>query len=86
MKVNSDDKKPGKVRYLPHHAVYREDKASTKTRIVFDGSRHDGNEVSLNDCVLPGPGSSAKSCLSTSSFPEPFNCNYGRCSKDVFAD
>ena len=55
VKVNSDDKKPEKVRYLPHHAVYREDKASTKTRIVFDGSCHDGNEVSLNDCVLPGP-------------------------------
>ena len=55
MKVNSDDKKPEKVRCLPHHAVYHEDKASTKTRIVFDGSCHDGNEVSLNDCVLPGP-------------------------------
>ena len=55
VKVNSDDKKQEKVRYLPHHAVYREDKASTKTRIVFDGSCHDGNEVSLNDCVLPGP-------------------------------
>ena len=55
VKVNSDDKKSEKVRYLPHHAVYREDKASTKTRIVFDGSCHDRNEVSLNDCVLPGP-------------------------------
>ena len=55
MKVNSDDKKPEKVRCLPHHAVYREDKASKKTRIVFNGSCHDGNEVSLNDCVLPGP-------------------------------
>ena len=54
-KVNSHDKKPEKVRYLLHHAVYREDKASTKTRIVFDGSCHDGNEVSLNNCVLPGP-------------------------------
>ena len=55
VKVNSDDKKPEKVRYLLHHAVYHEDKASTKARIVFDGSCHDGNEVSLNDCVLPGP-------------------------------
>ena len=55
MKVNSDDKETVKVRYLPHHAVYCGDKASTKTRIVFDGSCHDGNEVSLNDCVLPGP-------------------------------
>ena len=56
VKVNSDNKKPEKVRYLLHHAVYHEDKASsTKTRIVFDGSCHDGNEVSLNDCVLPDP-------------------------------
>ena len=55
MKVNSDNKKLEKVRYLSHHAVYHEDQAFTKTRIVFDGSCCDGNEVSLNDCVLPGP-------------------------------
>ena len=55
VKVNSDNKKPEKVRYLLHNAVYHEDKASTKTRIVFDGSFRDGNEVLLNDCVLPGP-------------------------------
>ena len=30
VKVNSFDKKPEKVKYLPHHAVYREDKTSTK--------------------------------------------------------
>ena len=55
VEVINDNKEPKRVRYLPHHAVYREDKSSTKTRIVFDGSCHDGNEVSLNDCVLPGP-------------------------------
>ena len=31
-------KKGETVRYLPHHAVYREDKSTTKTRIVFDAS------------------------------------------------
>ena len=36
-----------RVRYLPHHAVFREDKSSTKA--------HDTDEASLNDCVLPGP-------------------------------
>ena len=44
-----------RVRYLPHHAVFREDKSSTKTHIVFDASAHDTDEASLNDCVLPGP-------------------------------
>ena len=43
-----------RVRYLPHHAVFREDKSSTKTRIVFYASAHDTDEASLNDCVLPG--------------------------------
>ena len=52
VKVNSDNKKLEKVRYLSHHAVYHEDQAFTKTRIVFDGSCCDGNEVSLNDCVF----------------------------------
>ena len=44
-----------RVRYFPHHAVFRENKSSTKTRIVFDASAHDTDEASLNDCVLPGP-------------------------------
>ena len=44
-----------RVRHLPHHAVFRDDKSSTKTRIVFDASAHDTDEASLNDCVLPGP-------------------------------
>ena len=41
----SDDN--GTVRYLPHHAVFRDDKRKTKCKIVFDAS--------LNDCILPGP-------------------------------
>ena len=44
-----------KVRYLPHHAVYRRDKATSKTRIVFDASAKVGPEPSLNDCILQGP-------------------------------
>ena len=44
-----------KVRYLPHYAVYRRDKTTTKTRIVFDASAKVGHEPSLNDCILQGP-------------------------------
>ena len=48
-------KQSEKIRYLPHHAVYREDKSTTKTRIVFDASASEGDEASLNDCILQGP-------------------------------
>ena len=48
-------KSENKIRYLPHHAVYRRDKSSTKTRIVFDASAKLGQEPSLNDCILQGP-------------------------------
>ena len=45
----------GRVRYLPHHAVFRADRQTTKCRIIFDASAREQNSVSLNDCVLPGP-------------------------------
>ena len=39
---------------LPHHAIIREDKQTTKTRIVFHASAKDSNGVSLNSCLEPG--------------------------------
>ena len=42
------------VHYLPHHAVIRKDKATTRLRIVFDASAK-ANGVSLNDCLFAGP-------------------------------
>ncbi|KAJ8722107.1 hypothetical protein PYW08_004509 [Mythimna loreyi] len=41
--------------YLPHHAVVRTDKETSRTRIVFDASCKGTNNISLNDELLVGP-------------------------------
>lgn len=41
--------------YLPHHAVIREEKETTKTRVVFDASCKGSSGVALNDELLAGP-------------------------------
>ncbi|GFR31231.1 reverse transcriptase domain-containing protein [Trichonephila clavata] len=40
--------------YLPHTCVKRLDKTTMKIRIVFDGSSHGENQLSLNDCLNSG--------------------------------
>ncbi|GBO24395.1 hypothetical protein AVEN_62120-1 [Araneus ventricosus] len=41
--------------YLPHRAVIRHDKVSSKLRIVFDASSHKSGKFSLNDSLHIGP-------------------------------
>lgn len=40
---------------IPHHAVIRLDKTTTKTRVVLDASAKTDTDVSLNDCLHIGP-------------------------------
>jgi len=52
-RVNSEGDEDN-THYLPHHCVVREDKQTTKLRIVYDASaKQDG--PSLNDCLYTGP-------------------------------
>ena len=44
------------IHYIPHHAVIRRERATTKIRIVYDGSARLGNsELSINECLQTGP-------------------------------
>ncbi|XP_026740756.1 uncharacterized protein LOC113503136 [Trichoplusia ni] len=53
--VKSDDNKMNEAVYLPHHAVIREDKTTTKVRVVFNASEKNKKGVSLNDTLMVGP-------------------------------
>lgn len=44
----------GPTHYMPHHAVIRQDKQTSKLRIVYDTSAR-ADSPSLNDCLYVGP-------------------------------
>lgn len=54
--VGEDETPPilGEVTYIPHRAVVRPDKITTKVRVVYDCSAKSGG-TSLNDCLYKGP-------------------------------
>ena len=45
----------GQVVYLPHKEVVKEDRSTTKLRIVFDASMKYKDTMSLNDVLYKGP-------------------------------
>ena len=53
-KVEPGEVDVGASWYLPHFPVVREDKKTTKVRIVYDSAARYGG-ISLNDTMLPGP-------------------------------
>lgn len=53
--VDAADIDNPKAVYLPHHAVVRDDKDTTKVRVVFNASCKGINDVSLNDDLMVGP-------------------------------
>lgn len=49
------DKDKSNAVYLPHHAVVRDDKITSKVRVVFDASCKGMNGASLNGDLMVGP-------------------------------
>ena len=43
------------LHYLPHHAIVRSDKDTTKIHVVYDASAKTDCKPSLNECLLVGP-------------------------------
>lgn len=54
-KINKEKDTAINTFYLPHHAVIRHDKSTSKVRIVFNASSKGPNGKSLNDNMLVGP-------------------------------
>lgn len=57
--LNPEESVEGYVHYLPHHAVIRQDKETSKICIVYDASAR-SHGPALNDCLHVGPKFSQK--------------------------
>ncbi|GFW09608.1 integrase catalytic domain-containing protein [Trichonephila clavipes] len=54
MEEVKEDILPNPHYYIPHQAVLRPDKSTTKLRVVFNASAKTSNGISLNDTLLKG--------------------------------
>ena len=53
MPVGNGESGANRVHYMPHHAVLRQDKTTTKWSVYDASAKSDG--LSLNDCSFLGP-------------------------------
>ncbi|GFQ81881.1 integrase catalytic domain-containing protein [Trichonephila clavata] len=53
--VNTENLNQNLIYYMPHHPIIRNDKETTKFRIVYDASSKEKNCFSLNDNLKAGP-------------------------------
>ena len=49
-----EDTQEGKVHYLPHHAITKQDRETTKLRVAYDASAKFQGTPSLNNCLYSG--------------------------------
>ena len=71
--VPNDEEDFEGAHFLPHYGVLREDRETTKLRIVFYGSeRADKNQFSLNDCLEKGPEPQVSELLANSLYVDDF--------------
>ena len=55
-KVENPYRYTGTLHYIPHHPVIKEERVTTKIRIVYDASAKISSDVpSLYDCLQVGP-------------------------------
>ena len=71
VEVVKDGVSSGMVHYLPHHAVVRHDKDTTKVRVVYDPFAK-SNGPSLNDCLHVGPKFNQKVSFCSDFDPTPW--------------
>ena len=54
-RVNNTNHLTEKVHYLPHRPIIKNERDTTKTRIIFDALSKSKGQISLNDSLYPGP-------------------------------
>ena len=54
-RVSENENSTGISHYIPHSGVLKEDRKTTKLRVVYEASSKVAEELSLNECLNPGP-------------------------------